>query len=208
MAKCKIAITKDTVVAALMGAVVGVVIGAVGMFALGSYNPSDEDPADTITTVFGRIVEQNELVSVSQDYVIVEKATDTNKLFGMIDIPFTDNSFWYQYVGTIKAGVSLEDAEYDVHGKTIRVKLTNPYIISNTPDMDQTGVLEERNSILNPIHVEDVDALQKTCVERSQAKAEASGLLNEAKTNAENNIRNMFIAALGDEYTVEFEWAE
>ena len=191
---------------------VGLVIGIFGLLGVQNYflyTSSVVDgntPDESISIVFSRIVDQNEMVSVSQDYSIVEKTSDTNRLFDIIEIPFSENSFWYRYVGTIKAGVNFENASYSRQGDTISITLEEPYIISNSPNMDETGVLEENNNILNPIHVEDVDALQQDCISKSQESAIAGGLLDEAKLNAENNIRNMFNAAFGDTYKVEFVW--
>ena len=145
------------------------------------------------------------MVSASEKYNIVEKVGSTNKIFG-IDIPFTDNSFWYRYVGTIRAGVDLSTAAYEQEDTTIRVELDQPKILSNTPDRDKSQVLEESNNILNPIHVEDVDSFMKQCQEESEKSVVDSGLYNEARKNAEDNIRGMFHAAYGDEYTIEFVW--
>ena len=61
----------------LMGVLIGIVIGAAGMFFVMNYNPSDSRESDP-TVVFSRLVEQNELVSVSQNYSIVDKSTDSN----------------------------------------------------------------------------------------------------------------------------------
>lgn len=190
----------------IIGLLVGALLGIAGTLFVQNHNPKDESSIENASVVFDRIVQQNELVSVSQDYMMVEKSSDTARLFDIVDIPITTNSFWYRYVGTIKAGVGLGDAELSTEGSTITVSLSDPYIISNTPNMDQTGVLEEANNILNPIHVEDVDALQEDCRSRSEEQAVAGGLLEEAKAEAENNIRNLFYAALGDSYTVEFQW--
>ncbi len=158
--------------------------------------------------VFDRIVQKSELVTASQGYNITDKATDVNTFFDLFDIPFTQNSFWYRYVGTIKAGVDLENAGFTLDGTTITVALDQPYIISNTPNMEESGVLEENNNILNPIHVQDVDAFQRMCVEQSESQVIDGGLMEEARTNAEQDICDMFNAALGDAYTVSFEWRE
>lgn len=161
------------------------------------------------STVFERIVAQNEMVSVSQNYSIVDKASDTNRLFDLIDIPFTDNSFWYRYCGTIKAGVNLGTAEIKEQGGTITITLDQPYIIANEPDMDKSGVLEEHNNVLNPIHVEDVDAFVAQCkAEAEQEAIEDHGLLDEAKTSAEENLKNLFYGAFGDTYTVDIQYRE
>ena len=194
----------------------GFVIGAIaGVLAISYFFHAGEAryrEANTLSpsVVFSRIVSENELVSASQSYTIVDKATDTNTLFGIIQIPFTKNSFWYRYCGTIKVGVNLKTAGYETSadGKTITVTLDEPYIISNTPDMEKTGVLEENDNFLNPIHVEDSDAMQRKCIEQSETEIAEGGIYDEAKQNAEDNIRGMFTSALGDTYTIEFVWRE
>lgn len=188
-------------------AVVGLVLGIVGTLFISNYNPSDNIGASA-SAVFGRIVEQNELVSVSQDYSIVDKQGDSASFFGLFDIPFTDNSFWYRYEGTLKAGVNLETAGIEARDNNLTITLDPAYIISNTPDMESSGVLEERNNVLNPIEVGDVDAFQRWCVEQSEAQAVEGGLLDEAQAEAENQIRQLFYAALGEDVTVSFVWRE
>ena len=188
-------------------ATIGLVLGIAGTLFVSNYNPSDNIGASA-SAVFGRIVEQNELVSVSQDYSIVDKQGDSASFFGLFDIPFTDNSFWYRYEGTLKAGVNLETAEIDAQGNSLTITLDPAYIISNTPDMDSSGVLEERNNILNPIEVGDVDAFQQWCVEQSEAQAVEGGLLKDAQTEAEAQIAQLFYAAMGDDVTVQFVWRD
>lgn len=188
--------------------VVGALLGAGLTVFLQSYNPPDEEKGLAASVVFERIVSKDELVSAAQSYSIVEKVEDTNQFFGLFDIPFSTNSFWYRYVGTIKAGVDLKTAEFAESDGVVTITLSQPYVIANTPDMDQSGVLEENNNILNPIHVEDVDAFQRTCVEKSQTEVMEGGLMDEARVNAEENLTDMFTAALGDECTVQVVWRE
>lgn len=191
-----------------IGLLIGLILGIAGTIFVQNYNPEDERQL-TASVVFERIVKNNELVSASQNYNITDKFADVESFFDLFDMPWTANSFWYRYVGQIKAGVSLEDAEFSQPSSSlIRVTLSQPYIISNTPNMEKSGVLEENNNILNPIKVEDVDAFQRLCVEASEAEVIEGGLIEEARVNAEQDIRDMFLAALGDSYTVEFEWRE
>ena len=194
--------------AGAIGALVGLLLGIVGTLFFSNYNPPDDNSHNEASVVFGRIVSQNELVSVSQDYNIVDKVSDANSFFGLFDIPFTGNSFWYRYTGTIKAGVNLETANIDAQGTKITITLDPAYIISNEPDMDQSGVLEENNNVLNPIHVDDVDEFQRWCIEQSEADAIEGDLLEDAQVEAESRLSNLFYVALGDEYTVEFVWRE
>lgn len=72
--------------------------------------------------------------------------------------------------------------------------------------MDASGVLEEHNNILNPIHVKDVDAFQQQCMEKSESETVDNGLYDETKTNVEANIRGMFQSALGADQAIAFEW--
>ena len=104
--------------------------------------------------------------------------------------------------------MNLETANIDAQGTKITITLDPAYIISNEPDMDQSGVLEENNNVLNPIHVDDVDEFQRWCIEQSEADAIEGGLLEDAQVEAESRLSNLFYVALGDEYTVEFVWRE
>lgn len=191
-----------------VGLIVGLVLGVCGTVFLQNWNPKDEEPIDQASVVFSRIVQQNKLVSASQDYTIVEKATDSNKLFDFIEIPFTNNGFWYRYSGTIEAAVNLETADYARSGEAVTITLDQPFINSNSPDMEVSGVLEEQNNLLNPIHVEDVDRFQKQCIEKSQEQALAGGILDDARKNAESDLTRIFTAALGDDYTIAFVWRD
>lgn len=187
--------------------VAGLVLGIAGTLFFSNYNPPDTIE-ETATVVFSRIVSQNELVSVSQSYNITDKVSDVKSFFGLFDIPFTDNSFWCRYVGTIKAGVNLETAEISTEGTNVTITLDPAYIIANTPDLDASGVLEENNNVLNPISVEDVDEFQRWCVDVSESQAIEGGLLDEARVEAQDHIAELFYAALGDEVSVEFVWRE
>ena len=165
------------------------------------------------SVVFSRVREEGELVSASQDYSIVDKVTDSNRDFlDLYNVPFTEKSFWYRYNGTIKAGVDLSTAELkqdENDPSLLHVTLDQPYVISNTPDMDKSGVLEENNNIFNPISVEDSDAFRRQCVERSEEEAIAGGLLDEARTNAESQLTKIFSAAFGeDTYKLDFTYRD
>lgn len=189
-------------------AVAGLVLGIVGTLFFSNYNPPDERNNLSASTVFGRIVQQNELVSVSQDYSIVDKQSNASSFFGLFDIPFTGNSFWYRYEGTIKAGVSLKTAEIEDQGNKVTITLDPAYIISNTPDMEKSGVLEENNNVLNPIQVGDVDEFQRWCIEQSEEQAVEGGLLERAQEEAEEQLSQLFFAAMGDEVEIGFVWRE
>ena len=197
---------RKSLVFALVG---GLLLGSGGVLLFQWYNPKDAPQASTInmSMIMSRIVDRNELVTASQDYTIVEKAGDQNKLFDFIEIPFTQNSFWYRYSGTIEASVDLSGATWDQEGEnTLVVTLPEP-VLQNVPNMDVSGVLEERNNVLNPIHVEDVDEFQRQCIATSTQQAEEGGLKEQAKANALTNLQGMFDVACGeDKCVIEINW--
>ncbi|MFR5090854.1 MAG: hypothetical protein ACLTDR_01545 [Adlercreutzia equolifaciens] len=95
----------------VLGALVGILLGVGGTIFFQNYNPPDEDKGAAATAVFGRFVEQAALVGVSQDYCIVDKYPDVETFFDLFDLPWTANSVWYRYAGTLKAGVNMDTAE-------------------------------------------------------------------------------------------------
>lgn len=198
---------RKSVVFALVG---GLLMGVGGVLLFQWYNPKDEpQKVETLDSsmIMSRIVERNEMVAASQDYTIVEKAGDKNRLFDLIDIPFTQNSFWYLFAGTIEASVDLSAAQWEETAPgVLTVTLPEPEL-QNVPNMDISGVLEEHNNVLNPIHVEDVDTFQRDCVNKSNQQAEDDGLREAAKENALTNLQGMFDIACGpDECKVEIVW--
>ncbi len=192
---------------ALIGLVVGLVVGIGGVLVVQNMNNSNGSANVQPSVVFDRIVQKSELVSASQQYNITDKSEQpAATFFDLFDIPFTDTSFWYRYVGTIKAGVDLETAEFSQDGDVLTVTLDQPFIISNTPDMEASGVLEENNNLFAKIPLSKVDEFQRQCIQTSEAGAIDGGLLDEARANAEQDIKDMFNAALGNAYTVQFAW--
>ncbi len=196
---------KTKVFSILISLVLGIMLGAGVTIFLQNYNPPDSKTLGA-SVVFSRIQSQNELVAASQDYCIVDKVTDTTRVLDLFDVPFMENSFWYRYQGTIKVGVNLADADFNESEGAITVTLDQPYIISNTPDMEASGVLEENNNILNPIDAGATDEFKRECIEKSESQAMEGDLPQVARENAEANLRGMFQAALGEDCQITFHW--
>ena len=188
---------------------IGAVVGAAGVLYIQKSAPTavDGSEADAVTVIFARVADESELVTASQTYVEIEKVTDTKRFFDLFDLRFTENSYWYRYAGTIKAAVNLETAELvGQEGTTITIRLQTPYISSNTPDMEVSGVLEENNNILNPIQIKDVDSYRQEVAERVEAAALEGDLIEEAKQGAVEELTQLFSVGLGSEYTIVVEW--
>ena len=198
---------------------VGIIIGAIAAFAVQGFteklqpSPSEQGQSSTRQNtdphiVFERIKSDGELVSATQTYNINEKVSqDPVHLFGPIDLPWSEASFQYRYIGEIKAGVNLETAGFAHEDKTITVELKQPYIISNTPDMEESGIVDKDESgIFARVLPERVEEFRTECAEKSERAAISKGLLESARNSAEVIITDMLYAALGNEYEIAFEW--
>lgn len=197
----------------------GIIIGSIASFAIQGFTEklqpnlfeqgqSSVQPNTEPRIIFERIKSDGELVSATQAYSINEKVTqDPVHLFGPINLPWSEASFQYQYIGEIKAGVNLETAGFSQEEKVISVELRRPYIISNTPNMDESGIIDkDENGIFARVLPEKVEEFRATCAEKSEREAIRKGLLESARDSAEEIITNMLHAALGNEYEIAFEW--
>lgn len=109
-------------------------------------------------------------------------------------IPGTSSSVTVTYHGVIKIGydadVILDNLERDEKQKTITVYLPEPEIYGNYIDT-QNLIVEESNSILNPLHVEDFVEYLKSFQEEGMEKAKEDGLYRTAREKIETVIRGL-----------------
>ena len=150
----------------------------------------------------------NELATASQTYTVVEKVESNSKLFDTIDIPFSENFFILTYMGELKAGVNLDEAQVALEGTTVKVSLPQATILSDAIDTTSFKVLHEQNNFLNPIGVEDVTQYIDESRQEAEAAAISGEVLNEAQENAVSSIEALLGAALPEGYTIEVGLAE
>jgi hypothetical protein len=114
-------------------------------------------------------------------------------------IPFTEKSFIVQYDGTVKAGIKdLTKTQVSQKGETIIVRLPEVEITGIEIDNDSFEKLDESNNIFNPITVEDLNKAQKNLKEEMYQRALEKGILDMAKSNAEEVLKGMLSGANGD----------
>lgn len=190
-----------------VGIIAGLLVGIIGTIVAFTYNPPDAEPQHDVDAhiLFGEIAQISELATAAETYTVVEKVEKSNdKLFNLVDIPFTDNFFILSYKGTIKAGINLEEAKVTAEGERVVVKLPAATILSDAIDTSSFAVLHEQTSVFSPVHVEDVTKyIDKT---RQEAEAASIGgkMMEEARSNAETAIRALLEPSLPEGYTVEF----
>lgn len=189
------------------GVVVGLVVGAVVVTLLFTYNPPDQREGDEVDAaiLMEEIAQISELATAEQSYTVAEKVSSSNTLFDLVDIPFTEKFFILTYTGSIKAGVNLDDASIAVEGTTVRVTLPPAQILSDAIDTESFKTLHEQEGLFNPLHVDDVTQYLDKTRQEAEAAALAGDVLAEAQANAEESVRALLGAALPEGYAIEFE---
>lgn len=189
------------------GVVVGLVVGAVVVTLLFTYNPPDQREGDEVDAaiLMEEIAQISELATAEQSYTVAEKVSSSNTLFDLVDIPFTEKFFILTYTGSIKAGVNLDDASIAVEGTTARVTLPPAQILSDAIDTESFKTLHEQEGLFNPLHVDDVTQYLDKTRQEAEAAALAGDVLAEAQANAEESVRALLGAVLPEGYAIEFE---
>ncbi len=189
----------------LIGCVLGIAVGAFTTCMLFAYNPPDkQDDAElSAIAVMNEIIQINELATASQTYTVVEKVEDANRLFDLVDIPFTDKMFILAYNGEIKAGVNLDEARVEVEGDMVRVVLPAATILSDAIDTGSFRTLHEQAWIFNQINIEDVTKYLNETQRQVESEAAGGKVLAEAQANAESSVRALLGSVLPEKYNLE-----
>ena len=129
------------------------------------------------------------------------------ELFGM-EIPFTQSKYIYSYSVEVKAGYDFEEIDYNVDEgkKLIRVKMPEAKILSSELDTDSFKLYHEEESIFRQITLEENNEALNKLVEQAEEDSIANGILENARTNAEEILKGFFSKAYDmDEYEIKFE---
>ena len=151
-----------------------------------------------------KISEVAELATVEYRYTDAGRFSDGRDFLGF-EIPWLKKSFTAKWEGIIKAGIDMNQVTFtaDESSHTLTIALPPARILSHEILNDSIETLDETKNIFNPISVTDVrkfDAASKTEMEK---RAEESGLLAQARENAENVISRLFYQTPSI-YTIQF----
>lgn len=130
------------------------------------------------------------------------------KTFYGWEVPFTEKKFIITYNGSIKSGIDLNYVTVAVLNdkKQIKVNLPEAKILSHEIDEDSIKIFDEKNSIFNPLKVEDFKSFATDQKDNVEKEAIKKGLLTEAETHSKDAILETFsIDGLLDDYKVIFE---
>lgn len=186
--------------------VVLVVLGIVGGYYF--THRDNGKPKITNETVGVQIKELKELSTIQYRYKEVVSREDWNTLFNF-KLPFTKSSFIVSYTGILKIGIDLAETKINVDegSKTIKITLPESKILSNELDFKSLKVYDEKNSIFNPIKVEDYTEFTQGGKENAEKDARESGVFEQSKEVAKKIITEMLNTTkeIKENYKIVFE---
>lgn len=145
-------------------------------------------------------------VLVTQEYYFtqVEKYTKEKTFLKFI---ISSSEFMYSYDGAVMAGVDFEKIKIktDEDRKIITVDMPDSEIQAVTIDKDTFKIYSEKDSLWNPLKLEDYNISLVEFEDAAKEKAIASGILGRSDEQALNLVRE-FISSLPNtgEYTISF----
>lgn len=150
----------------------------------------DMTPKMTTDLINNRLEEAKELTTLKYHYTNMGQFENQNDFYGW-KVPFTTKSFIVSYDGTIHAGVNLEKAVVGFGNNRIDIQIPNSTILSHEIDEESLKVFLEKDTIFNPIKIEDYNDFAKDEKKVVEEKAIKNGLLTEANEKAEKTIKEL-----------------
>lgn len=132
---------------------------------------------------------------MSYYYTNMGQFKNSSEFYG-VKVPFTTKSFILTYDGVIKAGVDLREADVEVRGNSVNVRLPRAKILAHTIDENSLKVFDEKTSIFNPFTVEDYNGFQRDQKVVMEEKAVANDVLRCAEEQAKKAVRELLAPIL------------
>ena len=179
---------KQGLIASLIIAII--LIGG-SIYVKNNFVPKEETIISS-ETVESSIKEAKELTTLKYHYKNIASFENSQEFQGF-KLPFTTKRFLYTYAGVIHAGVDLEKVKVDVNNedKTVSVTLPKSKILSH--DIDEKSVMfyDEKNSIFNPLELEDYSNFRKEEEAKVEKEAIDKGLLDEAYEQSKKAVEDI-----------------
>lgn len=143
---------------------------------------------------------------VTQEYYFtqVEKYTKEKTILKFIT---SSSEFMYSYDGAVMAGIDFEKIKIktDEDRKTITVDMPDSEIQTVTIDKDTFKIYSEKESLWNPLKLEDYSISLVEFENAAKENAIASGILERSDAQARSLVREFIISLPNTgEYTVSF----
>ena len=192
---------KQGLISALI--VAGLILAA--FFTAKSIFDVEEETKITSETVESALKEAKELTTLKYHYKNIASFENSQEFQGM-KIPFTTKRFLYTYEGEIHAGVDLDEAKVkvDEQAKKINITLPETKILSHDIDENSVMVYDDKDSIFNPLELEDYSNFRKEEEAKVEKEAIDKGLLEEANDQTVKAVKELLNInpTINDEYTL------
>lgn len=179
---------KQGLIASLIIAII--LIGG-SIYVKNNFVPKEETLISS-ETVESSLKEAKELTTLKYHYKNIASFENSQEFQGF-KLPFTTKRFLYTYAGVIHAGVDLDKVKVDVNNedKSISVSLPKSKILSH--DIDEKSVMfyDEKNSIFNPLDLEDYSNFRKEEEAKVEKEAIDKGLLDEAYEQSKKAVEDI-----------------
>lgn len=191
----------------LTALVIGVLVLLLGIGVYAITSGDEEGPTIDSNLIQHQIETVSELTTTKYHYTNAGAFEDQNTFYGW-NVPFTKKNFILTYSGIIHAGIDMEAVNVDVRDAEIYIDIPDSQILSHELDEVSIKVLDEENSIFNPIKIEDYQAFAIEQEKVVEEQATANGLLEEANKQAQQAI--MTVLKINPEiedgnYTIVFQ---
>ena len=145
-----------------------------------------------------------ELATYSFEYEGVKTDTSIRQIAEGFEIPGTRNSVEIQYKGIIKVGYDIADVRYEIDNERMILVFYLPHakLLDNYIDMASLE-MKQRNNILNPISVDQVQSSIKEIQKEELERAIKRGLYDKAENQMKTIITNFF--SKFEDYKIVFD---
>lgn len=177
---------------------VGVTIGGIKIYAtIDSYKKQIEnmklqdDDVSEIDVIEKTLEKAQNLQTANYVCTIVVSDYNSKKVFGK-NVPFTTTGYIISYRGKISAGLDLSKIKVK-SGDADTIEVTLPKIQLDDVKLykDSFQLYDEKNSIFNPLKIEEINEKELEVEKRIKEDAVKDGIEKKARENAENLIINM-----------------
>lgn len=171
--------------------IIAIILIGGSIYVKNNFVPKEETLISS-ETVESSIKEAKELTTLKYHYKNIASFENSQEFQGF-KLPFTTKRFLYTYAGVIHAGVDLDKVKVDVNNedKTVSVTLPKSKILSH--DIDEKSVMfyDEKNSIFNPLELEDYSNFRKEEEAKVEKEAIDKGLLDEAYEQSKKAVEDI-----------------
>ena len=176
----------------LIGSLIIAIILIGGSIYVKNHFVPKEETIISSETVESSIKEAKELTTLKYHYKNIASFENSQEFQG-IKLPFTTKRFLYTYEGEIHAGVDLDKAkvEVDNEAKTVSVTLPKAKILSHDIDEKSVMIYDEKNSIFNPLELEDYSNFRKEEEAKVEKEAIDKGILTEADEKTKKAVEDI-----------------